>query len=419
MADEAAIRQLADSFRNVRNRSLYLDGERKPVQGDVGDSSGATPTTGYGWFTHEESIRSFSQRSRLSARHQVQPEASWMLGAVLALYDHTTQYGWYASTQQVRMGAGARYQRDTNTIDTWVTTIQDQTVRFSGISQLTDSFRNVRDRSLYLDAEKHPVQGEGGGVDTTPVLDPSQFTWSIDSQRVPGRKYWTGPWTGIDWIRIPSTVFDPATVSWSTDSQRPVRGLRPPMSWTKSGYFVAVQFDPARQFDWSINSQRVPAPPYWTSPSPTNEWIPPETYAAFDPAQQSWVVNSQRVPGKPYWTSAWIGTDWITPETVFIYNPAIQDWTIQTSAYKSRAWRSDSPQQQAWMVPSAVIDQQLFPATALPSHRLWNKAVGRWQPDLDNAWLEENPVVPNTFNVSFATESNSLNDQGGSPVGSS
>ena len=77
------------------------------------------------------------------------------------------------------------------------------------------------------------------------------------------------------------------------------------------------------------------------------------------------------------------------------------------------------PMQQAWLVPSAKFDPKLWPATGLPSHRELPKAKGLWQPDLDNAWQDANPVVPNFFTASFVTNANIVDDAGGSPERSS
>lgn len=416
----AAVAQLVESFRNVRNRSLYHDGERKVVQGSS-RGAGDAPAS-YGWFTHEEIVRVFAQRADLSAHQQSQPAADWMAFAANIFYDPLTMSGWLPSLGNFRSTSHLRYQRDTNRDLAWAVDIQQQLVGLAAISQLSDSFRNVRNRSLYGDGEKKPTQGPGGSSLTGPEYDPQINIWNVDSHRVPGKPYWTSPGPSVDWIEAPRQAqsFDPATHPWAIDSTVPRRTRPVQMSWTKSGFFVALYHNPA-QAGWVLDSQRVPGGPWWTSPDPHTDWIDPVVRTPFDTTLRSDVLDSQRVPADPYWTSPWQGNDWLNPGLLgeISFDPQTEDWSIKTNTYRSRAWYSDSPQQQAWMVPAVIFDGLLWPSTAIPSHRELPKAKGLWQPDLDNAWEAENPPVPNFFNASFAPGANTLDQPGGSPERSS
>lgn len=408
-----AISQLVNSFRNVRDRSLYQDGERKIINGT---NNGESPAPAeYGWYTHDDIARFVAQRAKSVIHGQEQPASDWMAFAANVFYDPTAMSGWLSSLGNFRSESSIRYQRDTNRDLAWAVSVQEQLVGWAAINQLAESFRNVRDKSLYGDGEKRPVQGSSASDAFIPEYDPQIDPWGIPSTRVPGKPYWTSAGPSVDWIENPvqQDTFDPATHSWTINSTYPRRTRPAQLSWTKSGFFVALFFNPAQQ-GWVVDSQLGPGFPYWTSASPTNEWISPETIAVFDPSQQSWAIQHQRVPGKPYYTSAWQGNDWLTPELLdeIAYDPRQADWTIQTSTYTSRAWYSDSPQQQAWMVPSVIFDIPFWPAVTIGSHRLWNAATGRWQPDLDQAWQTANPVVPHTFNPSFVTQSNELIEPG-------
>lgn len=412
-----AFHQLANSYRYVRDRSLYRDGEKKISQGT---NNGESPAPAeFGWFTHEEIIRVFSQRADLSAHQQAQPPISWMGFAANIFYDPSSMSGWIEPLGGFRQGSNRRYQQDTNRDLTWALSSQQQLVGLAAISQLSESFRLVRDRSLYHDQEKRPVQGSSASNNVIPEYDPQIVQWVVPNHRTKGKPYWTSTGPSIDWINNPvsQASSNPATHPWAIHSQF-VRKTRPEqMSWTKSGFFISLFYNPA-QAGWTVNSQRVPGGPWWTSPDPTVDWISPTLRAPFDTTLRSDVLDSQRVPSDPYWTSKWQGNDWLNPGLLgaVSFDPRTEDWSIKTSTYRSRKWWSDSPMQQAWLVPSAKFDPVLWPSTAIPSHRDLPKLTGRWQPDLDNAWLTENPPVPVTFRPSFATQANQLNDQGGSPV---
>jgi hypothetical protein len=354
------------------------------------------------------------------------PELGWLGRAAGAFteYSQTSGVGWYTETQSTRMAGGKRYLRDTNPVASWIFQNIPGIVNPALFNWNIDSQRNVRDRSLYLESEKRPGHGLGGGSVGPAPFDPAFYEWGIESQPVPRQPYWTSQWIGNDWVSASVTAaFDPATIPWSSDSQRPSKSTQDRVvSWTRSGYFVTVfdQFEFAK-FPWTVDSYRQPADPYWTSLWHGTDFIPPELRAVFDPASQlDWGINSQLVPVGPYWTSQWQGNDWITPELLaqIAYDPAQENWTIQTSTYKSRAYWRDSPQPQAWMVPGVLFDPTIWPGIHIDSQRLWLMRPGRWQPDQDHAWQATNPVVPNTFNPSFTTEANALLDEGGSPIGS-
>ena len=145
----ASIIQLVESFRNVRDRSLYQDSERKAVQGS--SVGGVTDSTDYSWHTQEEIIRVFSQRAKLSVDHQTFSDANWMALAVSNVYDPLTMSGWISKLGGFRSLSSIRYQQDTNRDIAWAATIGQQIDGLAAISQLSESFRNVRDRSLYQD----------------------------------------------------------------------------------------------------------------------------------------------------------------------------------------------------------------------------------------------------------------------------
>lgn len=347
------------------------------------------------------------------------PEFGWIVTpAASTAYNAFTGYAWYGETQALRTAARAKLVRDTNVALGWLFQSIPGTVNPALYDWNTNSLRNVRDRSLYLDGEKRPSHGQGGATDAVAAFDPAVSEWPIDSQRVASKPYWTSRWHGVDWLTPSITSsFNPATQPWSSDSQLPVKSTQNRLiSWTRSGYFLSLfdDFEFAK-FPWRTDSQRIPADPYWTNLWIGTDFIPPELRAVFDPAGQfNWQVDSQRVPAKPYWTSRWTGNDWLGPALLaeIAHNPAIADWSIHTDTYQSRAWWSDSPEPIGWLVPSVRFDARFFPATVIASHRHWPKAIGRWQPDVDNAWLTENPVVPNTFNPSFAMDTNDLVEPG-------
>ncbi len=316
------------------------------------------------------------------------------------------------------MARGPRYQQATERYQTIFTILAigfNPTQHDWNIS----SIRNVRNRSLYLDGERHPIQEGGGGTSVAPIYDPTFQQWTIPSYRGPSRKYWTDTWNGNDWLNPTITsAFDPSQQTWSTDNPRMADPTRDRlMCWTRSGYFVPVFFDPSQE-GWTIDSQRVPGIRYWNSPGETVDWLTGDVTTPSATTLQQFPIDSQLVHGIRYWTSPWTGNEWATNvvDALAAFDPAKENWTIPTNTYKRRGWWSDSPQPQAWMVPSVIFDKALWPSIAIQSHRRWPKATGRWQPDLDNAWQEANPVIPNTFNPSFATEANTLQDEGGSPI---
>lgn len=347
------------------------------------------------------------------------PEFGWIVTPAASMaYNAFTGYAWYSETQAPRAAAIARMVRDTNVSLGWLFQSIPGTVNPALYDWGIQSLRNVRDRSLYLDGEKRPSHGLGGGSDPIAPFDPAVSEWPIDSQRQPNKPYWTSRWIGIDWLTPDiTTPFNPSSQPWSQDSQRPTKSTQNRLiSWTRSGYFLSLfdDFEFAK-FPWHTDSQRVPHDPYWTNLWIGTDFIPPELRAVFTPASQlNWQIDSQRVPAPPYWNSAWQGNDWLTPALLaqIAFNPATEDWTAKTNTYQSRAWWSDSPHEQAWMVPAVKFDPKLWPSIPISSHRHWPKAVGRWQPDVDNAWLTENPVVPNTFNPSFAMDTNDLVEPG-------
>jgi hypothetical protein len=342
----------------------------------------------------------------------------WLRSVTSGAYEPTTGYGWYGETQSMRLRDQSRLVRETNVSLGWLFSSVPGGVNPSLFNWQIDSLRNVRNRSLYQDGARNPAVGNSGSADFTIPLDPTQVGWPADSQLNPGKPYWTSQWTGNDWI-TPDVVaqFNPANQgNWPIDSQRPQKPLEQKIvCWTSSGYFVSLLDDfEFAKFPWRTDSQRVPGKPYWTAPWTGVDFIPPETSAVFDPAQESWVVDSQRVPAPPPWTNNWTGNDWLSPDLLaeIAHNPAIADWTIQTNTYQSRAWWTDQPNPIGWLVPSSQFDPTFYPAIPISSHRHWPKVVGRWQPDVDNAWLTENPVVPVTFNASFAEENNVLLEAG-------
>ncbi len=342
----------------------------------------------------------------------------WLTTAVTTPYNAATGFGWFAETATVQTRSSRRYVRDTNDYNlSWDNRLLDIGAGFAAIQSQTQSFRNVRNRSLYLDGEQRPNQGNA--QDIVNEWDPELNDWYSHDARMAKRPNTIRVAPSIYWIPQAPSTFDPATFPQSISSEYPRRSRPLQMSWTKSGFFVAIFFNPAQQ-GWTINSQLVPARPLWTSGPPNVDWLPPELTSVFDATLRHWQIDSQLVPGKPYWTSGWQGNDWLTPELLaqIAYDPAQATWTIESRPYKSRAYWTDSPQPQAWMVPAVLFDVRLWPATNIHSHRQWERPDGRWQPDLDQAWQGANPVVPNTFNPSFATEANSLDDAGGSPIGS-
>ncbi len=135
-------------------------------------------------------------------------------------------------------------------------TVVDPVVTAAAVSQLSNSFRNVRNRSLYLDGDKRPSASGGQAA----------------------------------------TVFDPSSEPWTIDSQRWVPGLRPPMSWTRSGYFTAVyDVDPALR-DWTIQSdiyEKRNRRPNLSDQDPAR--IYPNLPVVFDPAINSWTIPADRM----------------------------------------------------------------------------------------------------------------------------
>lgn len=346
------------------------------------------------------------------------PDSDWLRSVTTGAYDPTTGYGWAFATQSMRVAARARSARETNlSLGSLFASVAGN-VNPALYDWQINSLRNVRNRSLYQDGARNPAHGNSVSADFTIPFDPTQTGWPADSQIVSDKPYWTSQWTGNDWLTPDiAAQFDPSKQGfWTIDSQRlQTPQIQKIICWTNSGYFVSLldEFEVGK-FPWRTDSQRVPGKPYWTNPWIGTDFIPPELRSLFDPAQESWMVDSQRIPAPPYWTSTWTGNDWINPELLaeIAHDPAKVDWTIQTHTYQVRPWWSDSPQPQAWMVPSVLFDPVFWPAIPISSHRHWPKATGRWQPDVDNAWLTENPVVPNTFNASFAEENNMLLEAG-------
>jgi hypothetical protein len=348
----------------------------------------------------------------------------WLRAVTSTAYDAKTGFGWFSETQSFRPPTSLRYRFDTNDQkEGWIDATLESPNKYPAMAQLLNSFRHVRIASLYLDGERKPTDPAsvgGGSSAQAAAFDPTYLGWGIDSQRPQRAPYWRLTEWDVDWIRSDIEVLDPSTHAWSMESGWVYKRKSDlPISWTRTGWFVSLYHDVAREFDWTVNSQRVPGIRYWTSPSPATDFLTSDVISAFNPALEDRQIDSQRVPHAPYWTSQWFGNEWVNPALLaqIAFNPAQENWHIQSGTYKKRGWWSDRPQEDAWLVPSAVFDRKLWPATKVDSQRLWPKAVGRWQPDLDNAWQFTNPVVVNLFNASFVASSNQLDDAGGSPIG--
>jgi hypothetical protein len=140
------------------------------------------------------------------------------------------------------------------------------------ITQLSESYRNVRNASLYGRDQSVDLHGFfdfrvvpwsipadrmgarlSGRADTNLDLswltalgsyDPAIAAWTIDSQFVARAKYWTAPWTSIDWCTatLPAAPFDAALfpgiaelVGWRTPNGTilalPLGGFVYDLSW--------------------------------------------------------------------------------------------------------------------------------------------------------------------------------------------
>lgn len=124
-----AIDQLASCFRNVRNRSLYKDGERKPFAGNaVGAASEEEPA-------FDPAVESWAIRSeRTHARSWVLRETA---DALAWLSVPVPMVGW--NCPDVRMGRGQGPRPDTNPDVAWMAT----PVPISGWTAPTDRMDRV------------------------------------------------------------------------------------------------------------------------------------------------------------------------------------------------------------------------------------------------------------------------------------
>jgi len=90
---------------------------------------------------------------------------------------------------------------------------------YSAVHALSESFRNVRDRSLYLDSERHPTNGdEGGTAEGPPAFDPSLYNWTIPSTRILVGRYWSNGAIDLSWLANES-----ALTNWTIPSDRAAR----------------------------------------------------------------------------------------------------------------------------------------------------------------------------------------------------
>lgn len=302
-----------------------------------------------------------------------------------AEFDPTT-FSWTQAT--ARAATVPRYRRDTNTDVSWI---------FPNLPAFDPAIQDWTQQTTRTARGKQPRPDTNTDVswifpNLPVVFDPSTYSWAIQSGQTARR-----PSSALLRSTGPAGFGVPISFDLVIPSDRMAPGHRyrrdtnTDVAWIYQN--LPVVFD-AANFNWTQQTERSKGGKAYRRDTNTDvSWIFPNL-PAFDPTTYPWAVPSDRTARRPssylHWRTTPTGAG--VPDQ---FDPAIQSWHIQSDTYQSRAWYSDSPRPDAWLVPSAVFDPALWPGTTIASHRRWNKLTGRWQPDLDNAWIQTSvPVNP-------------------------
>jgi len=375
------------------------------------------PNSGFGWFSETQSylpnanINGYRTRKR-SVRpfYQTEPQQGWLNKPVnLNLYEANSGFGWFSETQSYRPNENRNgYRTRQRAVRPFYQTEPQQ--GWIGKPNLT--LYEARGGTAWFSqtqtwvTPKHPARdldrwdqndATFDVINFTAAFDPSLLNWQIPSARIPNHPArdldrWDQDDANFDVVNF-AQAFDPATQDWHIDtartSQRLGRFLRetvPDNAWMG---------DHAQLNAWGIPADRMRLGLRYQRDTNTDvSWIFP-TLPVFDPVNFNWTQQTEQTQGgKTYQRDTNPDTSWMFPNLPAAFDPAIQDWHIDSNTYQSRAWWSDRPLPDAWLVPSVVFDPALWPGTTIDSHRRWKKLTGRWQPDLDHAWITFNlPVV--------------------------
>ena len=402
------------------------------------------PNDGFGWWSETQSFRpnenplGYRTRQR-SPRvfYQTEPQQGWLNKPVnLNLYEANTGFGWFSETHSFRpnertIGSGAWRGPRHAFYQTKPSEVYDPSV----LARLHTSWSIPSERTrahAARDLDRWDQDDANFDVITFTTFDPAQQEWHIETVKTRTRKWWSSDPQPFDWL-YQNVLVDPSVFLWTMPDVRTrarnaaiPRGSEPQdTSWVYQN--LPLVFDPATQ-TWMADTTSTRTRKWWSSdPHPQFDWLYQNVLV--DPSLYSWSIDSQWKPNRRPWSSDphpqfdWLFQNvlfdpllyrgghpadrmaqtrlrkewqtfrsdpdlaWIVVTLSIAFDPATQRWTLDWPRMGLRKTWSHIPMPDAWLVPSVIFDAQFFPATNLDSSREWGKALGRWQPDVDNAWL--------------------------------
>jgi len=396
----------------------------------------------------EKPVRNRSSEGVVAIRHPRTdfPQMGWLSKATITFYEPNSGFGWFSETQsylpnQNRNGYKTRQRAirpfyQTEPQQGWLNKPVNPNLyeANTGTAWLAQTATWITPKHPARDLDRWDQDDTNFDViNFSQAFNPALQDWHIETVQTRKRKWWTSDPQQFDWL-YQNVLVDPSVFLWTIPDVRTrarnaaiPRGSEPQdTSWAFPN--LPAVFDPAIQ-NWLQQTDRTaPGLRYRRDTNTDVSWIFQNLTAVFDPATQTWMLDTTRTGTRKWWAGDQPQFDWLYQNVLFdpflyrgshpadrmapnllvrdwqrfrtdpdlawiftnltlVFDPATQSWTLDWPRMGIRKTWNHIPTPDAWLVPSVIFDASLFPATTLSSHRQWVKAIGRWQPDVDNAWL--------------------------------